>query len=482
MEYNTQVGIFETGEKDSQGGAYKDNRFLALRKRELNEYEVKEGVAIIGDRAFYNAKLRTVTLPNSLRAIGQSAFAGCKNLADVALPEGLEVIKHTAFRDCESLAELTLPSTLLEVGARAFGPGLKCLVILSENVIFSPDAFKQAKSLEEIHVPEAACAKYTAWFVALGLTAKITEFKEKNEIEESNTGNNANDIDNIDKWEETIDEEQESGRTIRVDLTRSGIKRITMHQLDNEGMEIMKEHGNDAEEACSDIFEKLWSEDPGQLMDFVFENAYSEYDLSVVDEETEEVIYEDDSFVPDTRCGLMSYSLAEASFSVNDDEEGFSEYVKYLRSECQTNELYLSQGFAKAWNELSEPTTESAATFIPNFMRYALSAADAKNALLMGVEESEPVTVSFYINLPKGENFDPAKLDFINIDEDYDAYSKVLQELLARDIILLNAIIYDGKIYFAGHDDIDIYGHSDYKPIYDYVDENIAHMALPSSR
>ena len=82
MEYNSQVGFFETGEKDSQGGAYKDNRFLALRKRELNEYEVKEGVAIIGDLAFYDAKLRTVTLPNSLRAIGQSAFAGCKNLTE----------------------------------------------------------------------------------------------------------------------------------------------------------------------------------------------------------------------------------------------------------------------------------------------------------------------------------------------------------------------------------------------------------------
>lgn len=482
MEYNSQVGIFETGEKDSQGGAYKDNRFLALRKRELNEYEVKEGVAIIGDRAFYDAKLRTVTLPNSLRAIGQSAFAGCKNLTDVALPEGLEVIKDTAFRDCKSLAELTLPSTLLEVGARAFGPGLKRLVILSENVTFSPDAFKQAKSLEEIHVPEAACVKYTVWFVALGLTAKITEIKEKNEIEESNTGNNANDIDNINKWEETIDEEQESGRTIRVDLTRSGIKRITMLPLDNEGVEIMKEHGNDAEEAYSDINEKLWSEDSGQLMDFVFENAYREYELCVVDAETEEVIYEDDSFVPDASCGLMSYSEAEANYSIDDDEEGFSEYVKYLRSECHTNELYLSQGFAKAWNELSEPTTESAATFIPNFMHYALSAADAKNALLMGIEESEPVTVSFYINLPEGEDFDPDKLDFINIDEDYDAYSNVLQELLARDIILLNAIIYDGKIYFAGHDDIVIFEDSYEDPIFDYVDENIAHMALPSSR
>jgi hypothetical protein len=107
-------------------------------------------------------------------------------------------------------------------------------------------------------------------------------------------------------------------------------------------------------------------------------------------------------------------------------------------------------------------------------MLYALSAADAKNALLMGVEESEPVTVSFYINLPEGENFDPAKLDFINIDAHYDDYSEVLQELLARDLILLNAIIYDGKIYFAGHDEIDILGVSDEEPIFDYVDENIA--------
>lgn len=455
MEYNTQVGIFETGEKDSQGGAYKDNRFLALRKRELNEYEVKDGVAIIGDRAFFDAKLSTVTLPNSLRAIGQSAFAGCKNLTGIALPEGLEVIKETAFRDCESLAELTLPSTLLEVGARAFGPGLKRLVILSENVTFSPDAFKQAKSLEEIHVPGEVIGKYTVLFLALGITAPLTEIKAEQEQEEEIM--------------------EKSGRTIRVDLTRPGIKRITMLPLDNEGMEIMKEHGNDAVESYSDIYDKVWSEDSGQLMDFVFENAYSEYGLYVVDAETEEVIYEDDSFVPDTSCGLMSYSEAEAEYRGNDPDNDFSRYVKYLRSECQTNELYLSQGFAKAWNELSEPTTESAATFIPNFMLYALSAAEAKNALLMGVEESEPVTVSFYINLPEGENFDPAKLDFINIDEHYDAYSKVLQELLGgEDIILLNAIIYDGKIYFAGHDEIDILGVSDEEPIFDYVDENIA--------
>ena len=131
---------------------------------------------------------------------------------------------------------------------------------------------------------------------------------------------------------------EKNERTIRVDLTRSGIKRITMLPLDNEGEEIMKKHGNDAEEAFWEIYDKLWSEDAGQLMDFVFENTNSKYNLCVVDAETEEEIYEDDSFMPDASYGLMSYSQAEEDYTeYEDDEEDFSNYLKYLRSECQTN-------------------------------------------------------------------------------------------------------------------------------------------------
>ena len=267
-------------------------------------------------------------------------------------------------------------------------------------------------------------------------------------------------------------------RIVRIDLTRQGVKRITMLPLDDEGMGILKKHKMNAKKAFGDLYEKMWSEDAGQLMDFVFDNAYSEYGLYVVDSETDEEIYEDDCFESDCSYGLMSFCEADAEYDQFDpDDKGkFTEYMKFLRSKCQTNELYLSQGFAKAWNELSEPTTESAATFAPNFMRYALSSAGAKRALLMGGEESESVTVSFYVNLPKGEDFDPDKLDFINIDWEYDDYSEVLQELLTDDIILLNAIIYDGKIYFAGHDGIDISDDSDEDPIFDYVDENISHI------
>lgn len=202
VEYNTKVGVFETGKKDVLGGAYEGNRFLALRDRKLETYQVKDGVEIIGDRAFYDAKVERVVLPDSLKVIGQSAFAGCKHLADINIPEGVELIKETAFRDCESLAELTLPSTLLEVGARAFGPGLKRLVILSENVTFSPDAFKQTKSLEEILVPGAVIGKYTVLFLAMGITAPLTEIKAEQEEEaivEESTGNTTAATNKIDE-------------------------------------------------------------------------------------------------------------------------------------------------------------------------------------------------------------------------------------------------------------------------------------------
>jgi hypothetical protein len=62
------------------------------------------------------------------------------------------------------------------------------------------------------------------------------------------------------------------------------------------------------------------------------------------------------------------------------------------------------------------------------------------------------------------------------MDFGYPDYSEVLQKMLAEDIILLNAIIYDGKVYFAGHDGIDISDDSDEEPIFDIVDENISHI------
>ena len=106
-------------------------------------------------------------------------------------------------------------------------------------------------------------------------------------------------------------------------------------------------------------------------------------------------------------------------------------------------------------------------------MKSATEEAGAKKALLMGLEESETVEISFHVNLPEGEEFDYHKLEYVNFDEDYDDYSEVIQNTITGDMISLNAIIYDGKMYFAGHDDIDIFDDSDEEPSYDYVNADM---------
>ncbi len=246
-----------------------------------------------------------------------------------------------------------------------------------------------------------------------------------------------------------------------------------MLPLNEESINTLKDHDMNAEEAFSDVWDQVWSEDAGQLMDYIFAHAYSEIGLDVIDDDTDEELYSEDYEI-NPSYGLMSLEDAEENYE--GDEEGLADYRTYLDSECTDDYgLYICNGIKQAWFGLKKNEVYGA-DFIPVAMQKSLAASGAQQALLMGIEESEQITTSFYIQLPDEDEFDPSKLDFINIDEDYGDYSDVLQELLAEDLVTLNAIIYDGIIYFAGHDMIDISDDSDEEPIFDYVDENISHV------
>ena len=83
---------------------------------ELDGHAVRE----IGDAAFfYCVALTTVTLPEGLTTIGDSAFSGC-DLTAVALPDSLTTIGDSAFFNCESLTSITLPEGLTSIGTNSF--------------------------------------------------------------------------------------------------------------------------------------------------------------------------------------------------------------------------------------------------------------------------------------------------------------------------------------------------------------------------
>lgn len=67
-----------------------------------------------------NTSIRSVTMPDSVYAIGNSAFKGCSALQSVTFPKMLVQIDREAFADCIALTSIQLPDSVKEIENRAF--------------------------------------------------------------------------------------------------------------------------------------------------------------------------------------------------------------------------------------------------------------------------------------------------------------------------------------------------------------------------
>ncbi len=100
-----------------------DNRFLtgplvlpegldsigkeAFQKNYITEVTIPESVRAIGVTAFYdNQSLKSVTLNNSMEMINQSLFYYCQKLAVVHGGKNVKIVNQSAFRNCDSLRSI----------------------------------------------------------------------------------------------------------------------------------------------------------------------------------------------------------------------------------------------------------------------------------------------------------------------------------------------------------------------------------------
>ena len=87
----------------------------------LKAITIPDSITAIGDYAFAECPLlETVSLPNSVTTIGKNAFSSCASLTSAKLSAALTEIPAELFAGCSRLSTVNIPATVTKIGARAF--------------------------------------------------------------------------------------------------------------------------------------------------------------------------------------------------------------------------------------------------------------------------------------------------------------------------------------------------------------------------
>jgi len=178
--------------KDGNGFIYTaDGRKLIGYEGTETKISIKDGVEVIGDKAFAGTNIETIKMSNSVVLLGAYAFQDCLNLWSVILsdaithigegafflcerlgrlgtnstydyaeayffilPAGIKQILDFTFYNCNSLDNPIFPKELIRIGKRAFSFSRVIKLSVPSSVIeIGDEAFCGCDWLTELHLP-----------------------------------------------------------------------------------------------------------------------------------------------------------------------------------------------------------------------------------------------------------------------------------------------------------------------------------------
>lgn len=93
----------------------------AFERSAVTSVTIPDSVTAILDRAFANCfQLTNISIPNSVTSIGSFAFEGCTKLESITLPSSLLTISEFLFYDCSQLTTIHIPDSVSSIRQYAF--------------------------------------------------------------------------------------------------------------------------------------------------------------------------------------------------------------------------------------------------------------------------------------------------------------------------------------------------------------------------
>ena len=118
----------------------------------LTSISLPSSLTSIGDWAFSNTGISSVSIPEGITDIKGRVFNSCQNLISIVFPSSLKYIGEYAFAGCASLSKINLPESLETIGKESFSycPLIKNVTIPASVNIIGEGVFMNCNELESV--------------------------------------------------------------------------------------------------------------------------------------------------------------------------------------------------------------------------------------------------------------------------------------------------------------------------------------------
>ena len=109
----------------------------------LEEIKLPVEIEQIGEYAFASTSIKDIELLQSIKSIGEGVFYNCTSLSKIKLPNNLKEISISLFRECKGLKEITIPESVQKIRGEAFeNSGIETITMPPNLTEIRVQAFK----------------------------------------------------------------------------------------------------------------------------------------------------------------------------------------------------------------------------------------------------------------------------------------------------------------------------------------------------